>query len=142
MGSAESALLVAWVVWAGATQEIAHWPPQPKALRSYGLLVCVDAAHAFAFFATLGEHGAVSAALLKGAQLILVYATGSVLFCDPVSRAGCATPCKTAAVASVALALALFYYAKASTGATSPRQPGSDPKSPKLPRDRGILTTL
>lgn len=76
---------------------------------AYAPLVLVDGLHALSFFATLGERGAVSAAMLKGVQVCFVFVALSVLSCDEASGAGCATPAKAAGVAVVVTGLALFY---------------------------------
>ena len=76
---------------------------------AYAPLILIDGLHALSFFATLGERGAVSAAMLKGVQVVFVFAASSVLSCDTESGAGCATPAKAAGVAIVVAGLALFY---------------------------------
>ena len=76
---------------------------------AYAPLVMIDGLHALSFFATLGERGAVSAAMLKGVQVVFVFAASSMLSCDQESGAGCATPAKAAGVAIVVAGLALFY---------------------------------
>ena len=78
-------------------------------LQTYAPLILIDGLHALSFFATLGERGAVSAAMLKGVQVVFVFAASSVLSCDTESGAGCATPAKAAGVAIVVAGLALFY---------------------------------
>jgi len=76
---------------------------------AYAPLILIDGLHALSFFATLGERGAVSAAMLKGVQVVFVFVASSVLSCDQESGAGCATPAKAAGVAIVVAGLALFY---------------------------------
>ena len=58
---------------------------------AYAPLILIDGLHALSFFATLGERGAVSAAMLKGVQVVFVFIASSVLSCDTESGAGCAT---------------------------------------------------
>ena len=72
---------------------------------AYAPLILIDGLHALSFFATLGERGAVSAAMLKGVQVVFVFVASSVLSCDTESGAGCATPAKAAPslMATVAL---------------------------------------
>ena len=72
---------------------------------AYAPLILIDGLHALSFFATLGERGAVSAAMLKGVQVVFVFVASS----DQESGAGCATPAKAAGVAIVVAGLALFY---------------------------------
>ena len=76
---------------------------------AYAPLILIDGLHALSFFATLGERGAVSAAMLKGVQVVFVFVASSVLSCDHESGAGCATTAKAAGVAIVVAGLALFY---------------------------------
>ena len=66
-----------------------------------------------AFFAMLGDRGAVSASMLKGVQVLVVFGASSLLFCDPAGGPSgsdsCATPAKTAAVLLVSFSLTAFY---------------------------------
>ena len=78
----------------------------------YVPLVVVCCGHAMAFFAMLGERGAVSASMLKGVQVLVVFGLSSLLFCDPSAGPGgseCATPAKTFAVLLVSASLTAFY---------------------------------
>ena len=111
MGAVEALAIAAWiaavVVAGGDDFALGDYA---LVLRAYAPLVLVDALHALSFFATLGEKGAVSASMLKGVQVLVVFAASNVLSCDPArGGAGCATPAKTAAVVVVVAALALFY---------------------------------
>lgn len=118
MGGVETLALAAWscfVIYGLGAVRIS----QPLAiLHGYGMLSCVDALHALSFFATLGSRGAVSASLLKGVQIILVYSTSQLLFpCyeEPGARqkfaciGGRAVSRKSTAVVLVMVALIIFY---------------------------------
>lgn len=118
MGGVESAALAAWSCFTmfglGAVRVT-----QPLAiLHGYGTLSCVDALHALSFFATLGSRGAVSASLLKGVQIILVFSTSQLLFpcydkVGPRQKIACigdrAISRKSSAVALMVVALIIFY---------------------------------
>ena len=135
MGAAEAAALAAYVALVVARSGA---PVDPRAALAYAPLVLVDCAHALSFFATLGDRGAVSASMLKGAQVLVVFSASAVLSCDPPARvAGCASPAKAGAVAAVVAALALFHGRDPPKlhRADSPPAPPSPPASPR----RGTL---
>ena len=135
MGAAEAAALAAYVALVVARSGA---PVDPRAALAYAPLVLVDCAHALSFFATLGDRGAVSASMLKGVQVLVVFSASAVLSCDPPARvAGCASPAKAGAVAAVVAALALFHGRDPPKlhRADSPPAPPSPPASPR----RGTL---
>ena len=82
---------------------------------AYAPLILIDGLHALSFFATLGERGAVSAAMLKGVQVVFVFVERPLA--TTASGAGCATPAKAAGVA-----------------ASSPAWRSSTPRSRHAPR--------
>ena len=108
MGSVESLVLLTYVSAAVAYRPGLAPADLTTTATAYAPLVVVDGLHALSFFATLGAKGAVSAAMLKGVQAILVYTLSATFFCD-AAAAGCATPAKSAAVAVVVAALGIFY---------------------------------
>jgi hypothetical protein len=105
MGFAETTVLATYV----ALQVTYDAERMTAVAVAYAPLILIDGLHALSFFATLGERGAVSAAMLKGVQVVFVFVASSVLSCDEASGAGCATPAKAAGVTIVVAGLALFY---------------------------------
>lgn len=114
MGTSQSLVLIAWSSLCVAFFDLGVARPL-YALKGYAALAVVDAAHALSFFATLGDRGALSASLLKGVQIVLVYVASQLLFqCYSDGRpleclAQRAATAKSAAVALVVLALVVFY---------------------------------
>ena len=106
MGAAETMVLATYVALQVTDYDAER---MSNVAVAYAPLILIDSLHALSFFATLGERGAVSAAMLKGVQVVFVFVASSVLSCDQESGAGCATPAKAAGVAIVVAGLALFY---------------------------------
>lgn len=117
MGAVEASILTiwSWFTFFGLDKALIRRPAY--ALVGYAGLAVVDSLHALSFFATLGRRGAVSASLLKGVQIVLVYAVSQLLLrCYDLGilRLGCLgqglCSLKSAAVALVVAGLALFYH--------------------------------
>jgi hypothetical protein len=139
MGFAEAIVLGVWVAASLAADPALRPASYGRVLRNYAPLAAVDAAHALAFFATIGEKGAVAAAMLKGVQVALVFAASAALGCDPATGAGCATPAKTAAVTLVVAGLGLFHSRPPPQlkAASPPPSPPSPP--PKARTGRAVI---
>mmetsp|Transcript_6095 Transcript_6095/g.7235 ORF Transcript_6095/g.7235 Transcript_6095/m.7235 type:complete len:352 (+) Transcript_6095:282-1337(+) len=88
---------------------------EPGLLSGYASLTLIDALHALAFFTTLGDLGAVHAAMLKGIQVVLVFTITKLTTCLYASSQ--AFSCiltrffswQALAVLLVVLSLQLFY---------------------------------
>jgi len=137
MGASEAALVIVFNAGMLARRS-AFLPMQHGGATvgiAYALLVAVDAAHALAFFATLGHRGATAASLLKGVQVVSVFGVTSLL-CDVATGQGCATPQKGAGVLLVVFGLACFHrYDKA----PSPEAAEGAPASLSRSRSKQII---
>ena len=128
MGAVESTVLLAW----NGALLVAHGPglyaPEktvgtahaglPALCMLYAGLALVNGAHALAFFHLLRRVGAVSSAVLKGVQLLLVFAASVLFFCR-FQPTQCFSWPKAAGVGVVAAGLVVYARAAPSASAAS-----------------------
>lgn len=137
MGFVEASLLALWsfLVATFAPEAFGQAQFGDDAFKGYSVLATVDALHALSFFATLGRRGAVSASLLKGVQIVLVYAASKLVFgCrDHTLNCFCnqLMTMQSAAVAAVVVALTIFYKGLRCVDAEDGRFARSSPPSPR-----------
>ena len=116
MGLIETSTLGVWNLLLLATHGPSlYQPEQSHALEAsplqllllYALLLLVNAVHAWAFFNMLEKVGAVSSAVMKGAQLVLVFAFSVTFFCQ-FQATQCFSWSKAAGVGVVAVGLLVY----------------------------------
>ena len=76
-------------------------------LAYYGVLACINAVHAASFFALLESLGAITSGVLKGLQMLVVFAASDLLFCAS-DGSECVTVAKSSCVAIVFAGLVLY----------------------------------
>ena len=103
-------------------------------LMFYGGLILVNAVHAWSFFNMLDQVGAVSSAVMKGAQVVLVFATSVVFFCQ-FQASQCFSWSKAIAVAVVVAGLLIYAYSTSHDKASPPKPPAAT----KLPAPKPEL---
>ena len=142
MGLIESVVLIVWNGLLLATCGTRLYLPQEshaidaspwQLLLLYAALTLVNAVHAWAFFNMLEKVGAVSSAVMKGLQLVLVFAFSVVFFCQ-FQPTQCFSWSKAAGVGVVALGL--LVYACSASGTRTPSSASS--ASASAARVRGI----
>ena len=89
-------------------------------MELYCALASVNAVHAWAFFHMLEKVGAVSSAVMKGTQLVLVFALSVVFFCR-YQATQCFSWAKGAGAACCVVGL--LVYAISTTPTTSNKRP-------------------
>ena len=127
MGVLETVVLVLWNLALLATHGVALYVPNaggaggaapleatvPTLLLLYAALTATNAVHAFTFFSMLERVGAVSSAVLKGLQLVLVFSFSVALFCR-LQATQCFTWTKAGGAATVVAGL--LVYARSTSG--------------------------
>jgi drug/metabolite transporter (DMT)-like permease len=124
MGLIETTVLLLWngllLTAFGPSLYLPDAPPAregaglQRVLLLYLLLTLVNAVHAWSFFHMLSRVGAVTSAVMKGTQVILVFAFSVLYFCR-LQATQCFSWSKAAGVGVVALGL-LVYARSTSTG--------------------------
>jgi drug/metabolite transporter (DMT)-like permease len=124
MGLIETTVLLLWngllLTALGPSLYLPDAPPAregaglQRVLLLYLLLTLVNAVHAWSFFHMLSRVGAVTSAVMKGTQVILVFAFSVLYFCR-LQATQCFSWSKAAGVGVVALGL-LVYARSTSTG--------------------------
>ena len=142
MGIVETSCLAAWNLGLLATGGAELYvDPKHKGdvdvtyiLMLYGGLILVNAVHAWSFFNMLDQVGAVSSAVMKGAQVVLVFATSVVFFCQ-FQASQCFSWSKAIAVAVVVAGLLIYAYSTSHDKAPPPKPPAAT----KLPAPKPEL---
>ena len=120
MGTIETCLLLLWNLSLLGTRGVAIYLPADQQVDAtteqlallYTGLTSVNAVHAWAFFNMLARVGAVSSAVMKGLQLVLVFSFSVVFFCQFQSTQ-CFAWSKAAGVSIVAFGLLVYAYSTA-----------------------------
>jgi drug/metabolite transporter (DMT)-like permease len=130
MGLLESATLSLWNLLLLATMGTSLYLPEQPPVRDassrelcllYAGLTVINAVHAWAFFHMLEKVGAVSSAVMKGLQLVLVFAFSVTFFCQ-MQATQCFTWSKAAGVGVVALGLLVYAHSTATAASAKRKQ--------------------
>lgn len=119
IGAAETALLLLYTAFLLATNDAdaLYLAPVRAAgatvgavVVGYGLLVFINAMHALAFFAMLGQLGAVSTGVLKAVLAVLIFTFAAVFFCEN-QASQCFSPFKAGSMLLVLFGSFVFVLA-------------------------------
>ena len=121
LGTIEASFMLLWVFigtllygfHANDTTIAESKPTASNILSGFFLLVLVDAAHAAAFFTLLQNIGAISSALIKGVQTVIVIIISAIFFCG-VEETQCLTFNKICSTSFVIVGV--FCYGVGSAG--------------------------
>lgn len=146
MGVIETGLLLLWNIalyasygaslYTSAEHDIDATPQQLALL--YCALTAVNAVHAWAFFHMLEKVGAVSSAVMKGTQLVLVFALSVVFFCR-FQATQCFSWSKATGVMTVVLGLLVYAHSTAQESGTQGHAPQSKVRAAKDKEEELIL---
>jgi hypothetical protein len=118
MGTMETLVLIVWNLSLLATHGVALYRPSGQVINDasalqlamlYATITVVNACHAWAFFNMLEQVGAVTSAIMKGLQLVLVFSFSVSFFCE-FQATQCFSWSKAAGVGVVALGLLVYAY--------------------------------
>lgn len=139
MGTIETALLLLWNVsllaaigpslYVSVAEDGALDSSPQHLLLLYAALTLVNAVHAWAFFNMLEKVGAVSSAVMKGLQLVLVSCFSFVFFCR-YQETQCFSVSKASGVAAVAVGLLVYARSTAPSRSDRPAPPRKLTKDP------------
>ena len=130
MGLLESVTLSLWNLLLLATMGTTLYRPEEPPARDassrelcllYAGLTVINAVHAWAFFNMLEKVGAVSSAVMKGLQLVLVFAFSVTFFCQ-MQATQCFTWSKATGVGVVALGLLVYAHSTATAASAKRKQ--------------------
>mmetsp|Transcript_16419 Transcript_16419/g.19176 ORF Transcript_16419/g.19176 Transcript_16419/m.19176 type:complete len:389 (-) Transcript_16419:340-1506(-) len=115
MGQLETICLIFWnTVLIGLYGFTSLYTVTSSVLCCYMILVLSNAVHALAFFAMLGQLGAVSTGILKGILSVLVMGFSSLFFCQ-FEKSQCLTPIKALSLIVTLFGSLTFIMATADT---------------------------